>query len=491
MAMIDHDLLSVQEARVVLENAKEAQYELSFLEQDDLDQAVELMLDAFFAHSEELAGLSAEETGYGNVQDKIVKNRMLCHCLRRSLKDMKCVGILREDMEMGVLDIGIPIGVVVAFCPSSNPTSTTLCQTIMAIKSGNAVVFSPHPKAANSIRRTLDILRESISGTALPKNSISYVHTIDKKGTAELMTNKLSDFLLLSGVPGLLEMSKQSGKRMIDCNPGCSVVFVEKTADVLQAARDIITSKSFDYGTLSCCEQSLVVDKQVSDAMKEALKQNGAWFATEEEYEKLKNLYHMFRDNGLSQLANRSAAELAKRAGFVVNPDTKVLIVEQKYIRHEEVTDHWEHSTILTYCIEDGWQDACEKCIEILLSKKVNQALVIHSHDEEIIRLFACKKPVEKVLVNTPAAFGAMGVTTNFFPTLLSAEGKTCAGTRSTNISPLDLVFIRKVGYGVRSVEESLSPYCESQIPEREMAAHTVENMVKKVLLQMDEMRKK
>lgn len=459
--IIDNDLLSIQEARILAENAREAQKLLAAFPQEKLDEIVERMAEEVGKYARELAVMSSDETDYGVWQDKVVKNRFVCEYLRGKLRGMRCVGIIGEDKAEHTMDVGVPMGVIAALCPATSPVSTTIYKALIAVKSGNAVVFSPHPRAKNTIGRVLDILIGTAERYGLPEGAMSYLHTVTQSGTMELMNHKAVSMILITGVPGMLEAATKSGKPVLYGGAGNGPAFIERTANIPQAVRDIIRSKTFDNGISTAAEQSIVVDGPVANEVKRELLRSGAYFMTNEESERLGKI--LFRQDGKpdGEMAGKTAKFLAKCAGISVPENTVLLISEQRFVSDTNPYSREKLCPVLAYYVEDDWMHACEKCIELLLSERRGHTLVIHSNDEEVIRQFALKKPVARVLVNTPATFGGMGITTNLFPAMTLGSGSAGRGSTADNVSPMNLVYIRKVGYGVRRVEDLFGPRAE------------------------------
>ncbi|MHC1723689.1 MAG: aldehyde dehydrogenase family protein [Aminipila sp.] len=454
MNIIDNDLLSIQESRILAENAREAQKALATFPQEKLDEIVERMAEEIDKHTGELARMSCEETDYGNWQDKCIKNRFVSEYLRTKLRGMRCVGIINEDKQNRTMDVGVPMGVIVALCPATSPVSTTIYKALIAIKSGNAIIFSPHPRAKATIAKTLDILIRAAEGYGLPEGALAYLHTVTPSGTTELMNHKATSLIMNTGVPGMLKAAYQAGKPVIYGGAGNGPAFIERTANIRQAVCDIIASKTFDNGIASAAEQSIVVDSCIATEVKNELLNNGGYFMSEDEAKRLGSLFFRFDGSADSEMFGKTAQQLAKKAGFTVPENVKILISEQKYVSEDNPYSKEKLCPVLAYYIEDDWMHACEKCIELLLSERHGHTLVIHSNDEEVIRQFALKKPVGRVLVNTPAVFGSMGATTNLFPAMTLGSGSAGEGMTSDNVSPMNLIYVRKVGYGVRKTEE-------------------------------------
>lgn len=452
--IIDNDLLSVQEARILAENAREAQKRLQTFSQSRLDVIVEHMAQEAEKYTKELAMMSADETDYGNWQDKLLKNRFVTEYLPRHLREMKCVGIIHRDEERQLLDIGVPLGVIVSLCPATSPVSTTIYNALIAIKSGNAVVFSPHPRAERTSARVLDILIEAAAEVGLPEGALSYLHTVTKAGTRELMQHEATSLIMVTGVPGMFDEAKHSGKPVIYGGAGNGPAFIEKTADLEQAVCDIIASKTFDNGVVSAAEQSVVVDGCVEPEVRALFEKHGAYFMNDDEAIRLGELFFFKDGTPNPEPIGKTALELARWAKIEVPLDTTVLIAKQRYVSMSNPYSREKLCPVLSYYIEDDWMNACEKCIELLLTERKGHTLVIHSKDPMVIEQFALKKPVARILVNTPAVYGSMGMTTNLFPAMTLGSGTVGLGITSDNVSPLNLIYVRRVGIGVRNIED-------------------------------------
>lgn len=456
MRIIDNDLLSMQEARILIENACEAQKKLATFSQEKLDEIVARMIEEIQKHLKELAQISAEETEYGRCEDKYIKNKFICKYLDERLKGMRCVGIIDENDKEGTMSIGVPVGVIVAFCPPTSPVSTTIYKALIAIKSGNAIVFSPHKKSQKAINRTLEILIRAAEGVGLPEGALAYLHTISKSGSIELMNHKDTSLVMNTGVMDILDEAYKSSKPVIYGGNGNGPAFIERTANIKKAVKDIVASKSFDNGLVSAAEQSVVVDSCIAKEVETEFQNNGAYFMDENEALKIADILSN-KDGTLDlDMVGKTPQFLARLAGFSIGEDIKILISKQKYVSKDNFYSKENLSPILSFYVEDDWMHACEKCIELLLTEKYGHTLIIHSKDENVIKQFAIKKPVGRILVNTPGTFGSMGGTTNLFPAMTLGSGSAGKGMTADNVSPMNLVYIRKVGYEIRRVDEIL-----------------------------------
>ena len=331
MNFIDNDLLSVQEARILAEDAHEVQAELASFSQEKLDTIVEAMVDAVYPHIDGLAVMSSDETGYGYWKDKYAKNRFVCDYLRKNLRGMRCVGVIGEDQKRGLMDVGVPVGVIAALVPATSPVSTTIYNAMIAIKAGNPIVFSPHPAARATIGKALDIMIDAAVEAGLPEGALAYLNTVAESGTVELMNHRDVSLIMITGVPGMLDKAYEARKPLIYGGAGNGPAFIERTADIPQAVRDIVSSKTFDNGLLPAAEQSIVVDGPIADQVRAEFRANHAYFMTSEESKALaKNIFNP--DGSVNTaLVGVTAGTLARRAGFTIPEGTVLLVSEEKF----------------------------------------------------------------------------------------------------------------------------------------------------------------
>lgn len=297
---------------------------------------------------------------------------------------------------------------------------------------------------------------EAGNACGLPEGCLSYLETVTKSGTCELMNHRNVSLVMVTGVPGMIEYAQKTGKPVIYGGTGNGPAFIERTANIGQAVKDIIASKTFDNGIAPSAEQSIVVDSCVADNVRHSLISCGAYFMSESEAEALAALFIAPDGQRRKGMAGQAAQVLARRAGFSIPENTTVLVAERKYVSDTDPYYREFLSPVLALYVEDDWMHACEKCIELLLHERNAHTLVIHSADKDVILQFALKKPVGRLLVNTPAAFGGMGATTNLFPSMTLGSSSAGFGITSDNVSPMNLIYVRKVGCGVRYSQEVL-----------------------------------
>ncbi|NCC79862.1 MAG: acetaldehyde dehydrogenase (acetylating), partial [Clostridia bacterium] len=437
--------------------------------------------------SENLAKLAVEETGYGNVPDKTVKNLVASKILYEAIKDMKTVGFIHEDDEKKIYEIGVPVGVIAGLVPSTNPTSTAIYKAIIALKAGNAIVLSPHPAAKGCIMESVKGMRAVLVEEGVPEDLISCISIPTMEATDGLMKHDDVKLILATGGSAMVKAAYSSGTPALGVGPGNVPVFVERTADLPLAAKRIVQGKSFDNGTICASEQALVVEGAVFEPMLKELKKQGCYFLNAEEKALMDKLVQKPHGTLNTRIVGKSAVEIAAMAGIKVPEDTKVILAEEKGVGKEFPFSREKLSPLLALYVEPDWQRACEKCIEILEYGGEGHSLGIHSNNEKIIREFALRKPASRILVNTSTTHGAVGATTNLMPALTLGCGAIGGSATSDNINPMHLIDIRRMAYGVREVEDVVD-LSETNIrkegPE-ENRDYDLEQVVRKILSEM------
>src|SRR5215204_2668554 len=330
MADRDRDLASVQEARTLARRAREAAPVLAELTQEQIDALVDAMAAAITPQAEALARFAHEETGYGVVEDKVQKNLFASQKVYQFIKPIKTVGVIRRIEDRKIIEIAEPFGVVCAIVPSTNPTSTAIYKILIAIKARCPIVLSPHPAAVRCITRVAEIMHEAARKAGAPDGAISWMTTVTLEGTQELMKARETAVILATGGMGLVRAAYSAGKPAYGVGPGNAPAFIERSADVVKAVRDIVTGKTFDNGLLCSSENSVVVDAPLVDEVKRQFVANGGHFLNPAEMEALAKV--LVGPNRLPNppLVGRPTAVIAQHAGIVVPPDTRVLIAELK-----------------------------------------------------------------------------------------------------------------------------------------------------------------
>lgn len=455
MELLDKDLLSVQEVRTLIKNAKEAQKELAKMSQGQIDVIVKAIADAGYENAEKLARMANEETGFGKWEDKIIKNVFASKMVYDSIKDVKTVGIIGEDKENKVMEIGVPMGVVAGLIPSTNPTSTAIYKAMISIKAGNSIVFSPHPSAKNSILETVRIITEAAEKAGCPKGAIGAMTILTMEATAELMKHKDTALILATGGEAMVKAAYSSGTPAIGVGPGNGPAFIDKSADVRLAVKRIMDSKTFDNGTICASEQSIVIEKAMEEKVVSELRAQGAHILSDEQSAKLSK--YIMRANGTMnpQIVGKSVDAICKLAGLEgITAGTRVLVARETRVGHDVPYSREKLTPILAFYVENDVDAVMDRCREILLNEGAGHTFSMHANDEELVKRFALNMPVSRMNVNTPSALGGIGASTGLLPALTLGCGAVGGSSTSNNIGPLDLLNIKRVATGTVEMEE-------------------------------------
>ena len=444
---LDKDLKARQEARCLAKQAQQAAKALADLPQEKLDAIVEAVAKAFYDAALELAELAVRETGFGNVEDKIVKNQFASRQVCDAVRGMKTVGILKGGAEEKIMEIGVPVGMIAAIVPSTNPTSTICYKALIALKAGCSIVFSPHPKALGCTMRAAKLVAETAEKAGAPKGAVACLSIPSLEGCRELMSAEETRLILATGGPAMVRAAYSSGKPAIGVGAGNGPAYIHRSADVAHALDCILRSKSFDYGTICASEQSIIVEKDMEQTVKAAAAQRGFYFMNTEEAGQLAKL--LFKPNGTLNpaIVGKPALQLAQMAGFHVPNTTKVLVAREQEAGPTRPYSMEKLCPVLAFFVMESEDAVLAKAIEVLEHEGSGHTFAMHAQDMQAVKKFALQIPVSRFLVNTPAALGGIGATTKLFPALTLGCGAVGGSSSSNNISPLDLINIRRVAW--------------------------------------------
>lgn len=451
---LDRDLQSIQEVRDRMKQAVAAQKEFQSWGQEQVDALVKTIADACTAQAEPLAKMAQQETGFGIWQDKVIKNLLGSKLTYAYIRTMKTVGVIREDQTRNLLEVAVPVGVVAALIPSTNPTSTTMYKTLISVKAGNAIIVSPHPNAKKCILETVRVIQEAAKSAGAPDGLIQCIETPTMQATDALMKHPDTGIILATGGAAMVKAAYSSGNPALGVGPGNGPSFIERSADIPLAVKRIMDSKTFDNGTICASEQSIVTERCIRDTVMEELRRQGGYFLNQEQSEKLEKMLMRSNNTMNPAIVGKSAQTIAKMAGITVPQDARVLISEQTEVGPDRPYSREKLCPVLAFFVEDTWEKCCEKSIAILQNEGAGHTMTIHSNNEQIIRAFALKKPVSRLLVNTPGALGGVGATTNLAPALTLGCGAVGGSATSDNVGPLNLLNIRRVAWGTRELED-------------------------------------
>ena len=474
---LDMDLQSIQEVRDLIRDAKKAQEVFGTFDQRQVDQIVKAIAEACAANAEPLAKMAVEETGFGVWQDKVLKNLLGSTITYESIKDMKTIGVIHEDGAKGIMEVGVPMGVIAALIPSTNPTSTVMYKTLIALKAGNAIVISPHPGAKNCILETVNVIQDAARRAGAPEGLIGVIRLTTIEATDALLKDPNIGVILATGGEAMVHAAYSSGNPAIGVGPGNGPSFIERTANIPEAVRRIFDSKTFDNGTICASEQSIVTERCIESQVVEEVKRQGGYFMDEIQSEKVARF--ILRDNGTMnpKIVGKSAQAIADMAGIQIPAGTRVLLSRQTEVSKKNPYTREKLCPLLAFFVEEGWQEACERSIQILQNEGAGHTMTIHSQDTDVIREFALKKPVSRLLVNTPGALGGVGGTTNLAPALTLGCGAVGGSATSDNITPMNLINIRRGACGVTELSDIRKKY-NVPSPEQTTCCHAAESAV-------------
>lgn len=461
MVNLDKDLRSIQEVRDLVSRAKEAQKSFAKLDQASINKVVDVLAEAAFENAEKLAKMANEETGFGKWQDKKQKNVLASEKLNAYMKDMKTVGILNEDAERKVVEIGVPMGVIAGLIPSTNPTSTVIYKTLISLKAGNSIVFSPHPSALRCISETVSVLRDACSKANVSADLVSCISIPTMQAVDVLMKHDDVNMILATGGSAMVKSAYSSGTPALGVGPGNVPAFIERTADVEVAVEKIMRSKGFDYGTVCASEQSIIVETCNEAKARQAIIAKGGFFLKGQALEKVKAI--MERPNGGMNpaIVGRSAQYIADMAGIEIPDGTTLLLSDEPGVGRNFPFSKEKLTQLMGFYVVNDWKEACELCIDLLENGGLGHTLSLHSNDEDVIRAFALAKPVSRFLVNTPSTHGAVGLSTGLAPSFTLGCGTVGGSATSDNVTPLHLINKRAMAYGLEA--EAPAPVKEEE----------------------------
>ncbi|MFN2512764.1 MAG: aldehyde dehydrogenase family protein [Pyrinomonadaceae bacterium] len=449
----DKDLVSVQQARDLVEAAHRAQSEVARFDQAKIDRICEAMARAALREAARLGAMAVEETGYGVADDKREKNRFAAEDVWNYFRGLRTVGVVSESKD--VVEIASPRGVVAGIIPSTNPTSTAIFKILIAVKSRNAIVLSPHPSAARCINESARVMREAGIKEGLPAEAIGCMTTATIEGTETLMKSKQTAVILATGGIGLVRAAYSSGKPAFGVGPGNVPSFIERTADVPKAVQDILTGKCFDNGTICASEQAVVCDAPIESAVREQFKAQGGHFLSNSEADQLAKIVTTPQRSLNPAIVGRSVEVIAKIAGLSVPPGTRCLIADVGGVGREYPLSMEKLSPILAFYVVDGIQQGTERSREVLQYGGMGHTAGLHTRSREIAVRVGSELPASRITVNTPTTHGAIGFSTGLPPSMTLGCGSWGGNVTSDNVSPLHLMDIKRVAFETRPVRSS------------------------------------
>ncbi|MDX6692532.1 MAG: acetaldehyde dehydrogenase (acetylating) [Blastocatellia bacterium] len=450
---VDKDLVSVQQARDLVEAAHRAQVELAHFDQGKIDRICEAMAKAALGEAVRLGALAVEETGFGVAADKAEKNRFASEDVWNYFKNLRTVGVVNESKD--VVEIASPRGVVAGIIPSTNPTSTAIFKCLISIKARNSIVLSPHPSAARCINEAVKVVREAAIKAGLPADAIGCMTSATIEGTEALMKHKQTAVILATGGIGLVRAAYSSGKPAFGVGPGNVPSFIERTADVAKAVQDILTGTCFDNGTICASEQAVIADAPVEKAVREQFKAQGGHFLSAAEAEQLGKVVATPQRSLNPAIVGRSVEVIAKLAGLSVPPGTRCLLADVGGVGRDFPLSMEKLSPILAFYVEDGIERGAARCFEVLSYGGMGHTAGVHTRSREAAVAYGREMPASRVIVNSPTTHGAIGFSTALPPSMTLGCGSWGGNVTSDNVSPLHLMDIKRVAFETRPVKSA------------------------------------
>ncbi len=446
----DADLAALAEARSKARQARAAFEAFDGTDQDRIDRVVRAMADAGTGAAKDLARLAVEETGYGVYEHKILKNLYNTKFVAASMLRQRAIGVLWVDEVNRMTAVGAPMGVIAGIIPVTNPTSTVLFKCLAAVKSGNAIVCAPHPRAVRCCARTAQVLAQAAVAAGAPPGLVSCLEQVSLEATQELMRHPSVSLIMATGGAGMVRAAYSCGKPTLAVGAGNVPVYIHRSVrDVGEAALMIVTSKAFDNGTACVAEQSVILDEPVADAAMRAFAEHGTLLLDRDAQERLARLVFTERGELRPEAVGQSAVDLARRIGVAAPSGCKVLAAELTGVGREIPLSAEILGPVLSIYRARGVGDALDLCGQVLAFGGAGHTLGIHAEDDDVIAHLSAL-PASRIVVNTPTLFGGMGYSCATDPSFMLGTGTWSGSIVSDNVTPLHLINIKRIAHEVR-----------------------------------------
>ena len=439
---------NAQELTARIKQLREAQKKFATYTQEQVDEIFRQAALAANHNRIKLAKLAVEETGMGIVEDKVVKNNFAAEYIYNQYKDMKTCGVLEEDKTSGITKVAEPIGVIAAIVPTTNPTSTAIFKCLIALKTRNAIIISPHPRAKNSTIEAAKIVLEAAVKAGAPEGIIGWID----QPSVELSQNVMreSDIILATGGPAMVKAAYSSGRPALGVGAGNTPAIIDETAHIKMAVNSILLSKTFDNGVICASEQSIVVLEQVYDEVKKELAERGAYILKGEEIDKVRNIILNEKGGLNADMVGQSAYKIAKMAGVNVPETAKVLVGEVTSVELEEPFSHEKLSPVLAMYKAKSFEEALDKADRLIELGGMGHTSVLYTDqlkNRDRVLTFGERMKTARTLINMPAAQGAIGDLFNFklAPSLTLGCGSWGGNSVSENVGPKHLINVKSI----------------------------------------------
>jgi len=416
-------------------------------DQEKIDAIVKAMALAGLDDHMRLAKMAVEETGRGVYEDKITKNIFSTEYIYHSIKYERTVGIINDNENEDFFEVAEPVGVIAAVTPVTNPTSTTMFKSIIAIKARNPIIFAFHPSAQKCSAEAAKVLRDAAIEAGAPEDCILWIEKPSIEATQLLMNHSGVSLILATGGAGMVKAAYSTGKPALGVGPGNVPCYIEKTADLKRAATDLILSKTFDNGMICASEQAVIVDREISEEFEKFMKDNACYFLNADETTKLAKLAIDEVKCAMNpDVVGQSAYTIAKMAGLSVPENTKILIAKQEDVGPDYPLSREKLSPILAYYIVDSFKEGIRKAEQMVEFGGLGHSAVIHSNDEKVIEEFSKILKTGRLIVNSPSTHGAIGDIYNTnTPSLTLGCGTYGKNSTTQNVSAVNLINKKRV----------------------------------------------
>lgn len=431
----------------LVEQGLKALEEFRGFDQEAIDEIVKQMALAGLDQHMPLAKMAIEETKRGVYEDKIIKNMFATEYVYHNIKYNKTVGVISENEHEGIMEIAEPVGVIAGVTPVTNPTSTTMFKALISIKTRNPIIFAFHPSAQKCSSEAARILRDAAIKAGAPKNCIQWIETPSIEATQALMKHPKLALILATGGSGMVKSAYSSGKPALGVGPGNVPCYIEKTANIKQAANDLILSKTFDNGMICASEQAVIIDKEIYDDVKQELINNSCYFLNDEERQKVEKLVINEQTCAVNaDIVGMPAFRIAQMAGVQVPEKTKILLAELKGVGPQFPLSREKLSPVLACYKVAGVEEGLKRAEEMLEFGGLGHSAVLHTSDDAVVRSFGLRMKAGRVIINAPSSQGAIGDIYNaYIPSLTLGCGTYGGNSVSTNVGSLHLINIKKV----------------------------------------------
>lgn len=448
--MSEKESVAVNEARDAVEATHRAFSAIAVFGQEKIDRVCEAMAKRALAESGRLGELAHQETGFGKPEDKREKNRFAAEDVWNFFHGLKTVGVISQNES--VVEIASPRGVVAAIIPSTNPTSTAIFKILIALKSRNTIVLSPHPSAARCIAETARVMKEAGMAEGLPEEAIRCIQNPTIEGTEALMRHPKTAVILATGGIGLVRAAYSSGKPAFGVGPGNVPVFIERTADAAKAVADILTGTCFDNGTICASEQSVVVDAPIEAAVREQFQRQGGHFLSNAEAEAVAKIMVTPERTLNPAIVGKSAAFIANLAGISIPEGARCLIADCGGVGRDFPWSIEKLSPTLAFFVADGIEQAANRCEEILRFGGMGHTAGMHTRSRDAAVRYGMQMPASRVVINSPTTHGAIGLSTDLPPSMTLGCGSWGGNVTSDNVSPIHLMDVKRVAFETKPV---------------------------------------